>query len=177
MPESSFSSNMIVWRPTRDYIDRSNLKGFMDRHNIAGMDELQKRSTDDISWFTDAVIKFLRIDFQRPYSKVVDLSDGIQFPRWCVDGKLNIVHNCVDKWASDPGCRDNLALIWEGEEGQVRKMTYLELFGEVNRCANGLRSLGYGKGDVIGIFMPMTPEISGDRQDRRRYSAVVLGVW
>ncbi len=80
----------IVWEPTEEYINRSHLKHFMDTHHIKSFEELMKRSTTDIAWFTDAVLKFLDIQFQKPYSKVVDLSDGIQFPRWCVDGQLNI---------------------------------------------------------------------------------------
>jgi acetyl-CoA synthetase len=52
-----------------------------------------------------------------------------------------------------------LAVLWEGEEGVTQSLTYEELYQEVNRCANALRSLGLGKGDAIGLFMPMTPEI------------------
>ena len=59
-----------------------------------------QRSTSDVEWFTDAVLKFLDIQFYEPYTKAVDLTDGIQFPKWCVDGKMNIVHNCVDKYQS-----------------------------------------------------------------------------
>jgi acetyl-CoA synthetase len=106
------------------------------------------------------VLQYLDIQFQRDYSQVVDLSAGIQFPQWCVGGQLNIVHNCVDKWASNPSTRDNYAIIWEGEEGKSLKLTYSELSNEVNRCANGLRELGMGKGDTIALFMPMTPEIA-----------------
>jgi acetyl-CoA synthetase len=149
----------IVWRPTPEYIDRSNLKRFMNRYGLTSFDELQKRSTDDVAWFTDAILNFLDIRFQLPYSQVVDMTSGIQRPTWCVDGKLNIVHNCVDKWAADPVTRDNLALIWEGEESDTRTLTYGELASEVNRCANALRSIGLGRGDGIGLHMPMTPEI------------------
>jgi acetyl-CoA synthetase len=111
-----------------------------------------------VAWFTDAVLKFLDIQFYEPYSQVVDLSNGIQAPVWCVDGKMNIVHNCVDKWVGTEGGKQN-AVIFEGEEGITRTLTYEELYKEVNRTANALRSLGLGKGDAIGIFMPMTPEI------------------
>jgi acetyl-CoA synthetase len=149
----------IVWRPTPEYIDRSNLKRFMNRYGLTSFDDLQKRSTDDVAWFTDAILNFLDIRFRRPYSQVVDMTSGIQRPTWCVDGKLNIVHNCVDKWAADPVTRDNLALIWEGEESDTRTLTYGELASEVNRCANALRSIGLGRGDGIGLHMPMTPEI------------------
>ncbi len=73
---------------------------------------------------------------------------------------MNIVDNCVDKWAADPATRDRPALVWEGEEGDTRRLSYGELAAEVNRCANALRALGLGKGDAVGLFMPMTPEIA-----------------
>ncbi len=149
----------IVWRPTPEYVERSNLKQFMDLHGIASYDELQERSTADVAWFTDAIIKFLDIRFEKPYSQVVDLSNGIQRPVWCVDGEMNIVTNCVDKWAENEATAGRTAVIYESEEGDTRSLTYAELYAEVNRCANALRELGLGKGDGIGIHMPMTPEI------------------
>lgn len=149
----------IVWRPSPTHIEQSNLYRFMQQHGIGSYDELMARSTADVAWFTDAILQFLDIRFQRPYRQVVDLSRGIQWPDWCVDGQLNIVHNCLDKWAADPASSARPALIWEGEEGQQRHLTYAELQTEVNRCANALRQLGLGKGDSIGLYMPMTPEI------------------
>ena len=150
----------IVWRPTAEYTERSHLTRFMRAHGIAGYDELMARSTADVAWFTDAVLKYLDIRFRVPYEQVVDLSGGIEWPRWCVGGRLNIVENCVDKWAADPAARQRPALIWEGEEGTTRTLTYGDLAAEVNRCAHALRSLGLGAGDAVGLFMPMTPEIA-----------------
>ena len=148
----------IVWRPTADYIERAHLTAFMQQHGIEDFDELMSRSTTDIAWFTDAVLKYLDIQFFEPYSKVVDLSEGIQFPKWCVNGKMNIVHNCVDKYQRS-AISYRPSVVWEGEEGARKSLSYKELYQEVNRCANALRSLGLGKGDAIGLFMPMTPEI------------------
>ncbi len=149
----------IVWRPSRNDIEKSNLHAFMQEHGIASFDELMRRSTEDVPWFTDAVLRFLDIRFAVPYESAVDLSGGLQFPRWCVGGEMNIVTNCVDKWASDAVHCGRTALLWEGEEGTVRAMSYGELAVEVNRCACALRALGLGKGDAVGLFMPMTPEI------------------
>ena len=149
----------IVWRPTPDYVNRSHLKRFMDRHGLASFDALMQRSTSDVAWFTDALLKYLDIQFQQPYRQVVDLSRGIAWPRWCVDGKLNIVYNCVDKYQKDSKLARRPAVIWEGEEGQTQTLSYSDLYLEVNRCASMLRLFGFGKGDAIGLFMPMTPEI------------------
>lgn len=149
----------VVWRPTLDDIEQSNLYEFMQTHGIESYDELMRRSTADVAWFTDAILRFLDIRFARPYDTVVDLSDGIAFPRWCAGGEMNIVTNCVDKWAADAAHRNRTAVVWEGEEGRTRTIDYGQLAAEVNHCANALRELGLGKGDAIGLFMPMTPEI------------------
>jgi acetyl-CoA synthetase len=130
----------------------------MRQHGIKDFDELMRRSTEDVAWFTDAVLKFLDVQFYEPYSQVVDLSNGIQYPKWCVGGKMNIVHNCVDKYQRSD-LSGQPSVVWEGEEGDTRSLTYRELYEQVNKAANGLRSLGLGKGDAIGLFMPMTPEI------------------
>src|SRR5512138_2179172 len=158
MPEQFTFSGDIVWRPTQEYIERAHLTAFMREHGITDFDELMSRSTSEVAWFTDAVLKFLDIRFYEPYSNVVDLSGGIQFPKWCVGGKMNIVHNCVDKYQR-LAVSGQPAVLWEGEDGKTKSLTYKELYQEVNRCANALRSLGLGKGDAIGLFMPMTPEI------------------
>jgi acetyl-CoA synthetase len=158
MTEQFLFGGDIVWKPTLEYVKYANLTAFMRIHAIKDFDELMRKSTSDVAWFTDAVLKYLDIQFYEPYSKVVDLSNGIRFPIWCVDGKMNIVHNCVDKYQSSV-MSDQLSVVWEGEEGLKKSLTYKELYKEVNKAANGLRSLGLGKGDAIGLFMPMTPEI------------------
>jgi acetyl-CoA synthetase len=104
------------------------------------------------------VLRDLDIRFCRPYSRVVELSRGIAWPKWCVDGVMNILDNCLDKYAGTPN-GDKAAVVWEGEEGKIQRLSYAELYREVNKMANALRGLGLGKGDVIGVFMPMTPEI------------------
>jgi len=148
----------IVWRPNQGYIQRSRLKRFMDRHGLATYEQLIERSTTDITWFWEAVFDDLGIEFFEPYSQVVDLSRGYQWPEWCVGGKLNIVHNCLDKWIDTP-TQNRVAIRWEAEEGDERLLTYRDLFHEVNRMASSLRAAGFGKGDAIGLFMPMVPEI------------------
>ncbi len=148
----------IVWRPTADYVENANLTRFMRQHDIGDFDELMRRSTEETAWFTEAVLEFLDIRFYEPYTQVVDLSKGIAWPKWCVGGKMNIVHNCVDKYMGTP-TEGQTAFIWEGEEEESRTVTYGELYRQVNQCANALRSLGLGKGDAVGIYMPMTPEI------------------
>ncbi len=162
MTETFTFGGEIVWRPTQEHIERAHLTAFMRQHGLASFDELMQRSTQDIAWFTEALLRYLDIRFFKPYQQVVDLSRGIPFPTWCVGGDMNIVYNCVDKWVeegSDPSLAARPAILWEGEEGTVRSLTYGELYHQVNRAANALRALGLRKGDVVGLFMPMTPEI------------------
>ncbi|MFW9974552.1 MAG: AMP-binding protein [Candidatus Thorarchaeota archaeon] len=130
---------------------------FMRHHGIKTFDQLIQRSTEDVAWFTDALLKYLNIEFYKPYDKIVDLSKGIAWPQWCVNGKMNIVHNCLDKYMGTNN-EEQLALIWEGEDGATSSMTYGDLYLEVNKTANALRQLGLGLGDPIGIYMPMVPE-------------------
>jgi acetyl-CoA synthetase len=141
----------IAWRPTADYIENSRLLEFIRRHKLDDYDDLLRRSTTDLEWFWSAVLADLGIEFFEPPSRVVDTSAGIPWTRWCVDARLNIVHNCLDKWIGTV-VEHRPALRWEGEEGATRTLTYRELWVEVNRCANGLRTLGVTKGDRVALF-------------------------
>ena len=149
----------IVWRPSCEQAEGSRLAAFMRKHGIATFDELMRRSTEDIAWFWNAVIADLDIRFRTPYTNIVDLSRGEPWAEWCVGGRMNIVDNCLDKWMGTPAER-RIAVRWEGEDGATRALTYAELNGQVTQMAAALRSLGVGKGDVVAIFMPMTPEIA-----------------
>ncbi len=100
----------------------------------------------------------LDIQFYEPFSQVLDTSRGIAWTRWCVGGRMNIVHNCLDKWIGTP-VEQRVAFRWEGEEGSLRHATYGELWRDVNRCAAGLKAIGIGKGDRVALFMPMCPEL------------------
>ncbi|HCP91565.1 MAG TPA: AMP-dependent synthetase [Spartobacteria bacterium] len=117
-----------------------------------------RRSTTDIAWFWDTVLRDLDIQFFRPYSQIVDLSEGKPWARWCVGGEMNIVHNMLDKYAGTK-IDNRLAIKSEIEEGTTRTLTYKELREQVNMMAAALRHLGLGKGDAIGVFMPMVSEI------------------
>jgi acetyl-CoA synthetase len=148
----------FVWRPTPELIAQSNLQQFIEKHGLGSYDELMRRSTTDIGWFWDTVLRDLDVQFYKPYSQIVDLSDGKPWAHWCVDGEMNIVHNMIDKYAGTP-VDERIAIKSEIEDGTARTLTYKELREEVNKMAVTLRSLGLGKSDAIGVFMPMVPEI------------------
>ena len=148
----------IAWRPTPEYRSGSRLAAFMARHGLGSYPELLRRSTGDLTWFWEAVFEDLGVEFYTPYSQVLDTSRGMAWTRWCVGARLNIVHNCLDKWIGTP-VEHKLALRWEDERGATREMTYGDLYTEVNRCANAFMALGVGPGDRVALFLPMCPEL------------------
>ena len=147
----------IVWRPSEAYLERSRLRRFMAREGIGSFEELLTRAADDVAWFWDATIKDLDLQFYRPYERVVDLSNGTPWATWFPGGQYNYVHNALDKHATGP-LADKTAVIWEGDDGATRQLTYRALWEQTNQLAGALASLGVGKGDRVGIFMPMLAE-------------------
>jgi acetyl-CoA synthetase len=97
-----------------------------------------------------------KLEWMKPWSAVLDWSDP-PFAKWFVGGTLNASANCLDRHV-DAGRGERVAFHWEGEDGSRREVTYAELYAETQRFANALRGLGVGKGDVVGIYMPMLPE-------------------
>ncbi len=146
----------IVWRPSDEYVERANVTRFMRAHGISTYDELLRRSVEDIAWFWDAVVRDLDIRFLHPYSTVVDTRAGPEWPLWFLGGRINVADQCVDRWAE--ATPDAPAVIWEGEEGAVRTVSYAGLRELTDRLANGLASLGVNELDAVGIFLPMGPE-------------------
>jgi len=148
----------FVWHPSPELTAQSNLTRFMRKNGVSSFPELMHRSTTEIAWFWQSVLRDLGIEFYEPYSRIVDLSAGKATPRWCVDGQMNIIHNMLDKYAGTP-TDEKIAIRSEIESGVSRTLSYRELRDEVNKMARALRRLGLGKGDAIGVFMPMVPEI------------------
>ncbi|HZE76428.1 MAG TPA: acetate--CoA ligase [Gemmatimonadales bacterium] len=97
----------------------------------------------------------LELDWIAPWSQVLEWNPP--HAKWFVDGKLNVAANCVDRHLEGPR-RNKAAIIWEGEPGDRRVLTYWDLAREVNRCGNALRALGIKRGDRVAIYLPMIPE-------------------
>ena len=98
----------IVWSPSEDYVERANVTRFMRANGIGSYDELVKRSQEDVEWFWDAVVRDLQLEFYEPYRTVLDRSGGTPWAKWFVGGKVNLAHNCVDRWAERTP--DNVAI-------------------------------------------------------------------
>jgi acetyl-CoA synthetase len=143
-----------VFRPSAELVEQSNIKKWMAEHKIGSYEELLSKA-QNIEWYWSEVAK--ELDWYKPWSKVLDERNA-PFYKWFIDGKMNIVYNALDRHMAT-GHKNKVAYIWEGEDGEVKKLTYRDLYNEVNRFANGLKSLGVGRGDRVAIYLPMIPEL------------------
>jgi acetyl-CoA synthetase len=112
-----------------------------------------KASEDYIGFWADLAVE--EIEWTRPFTVPLDDSDAPNY-RWFVDGQLNVSYNCLDVHLAERG--DKVAIVFEGEPGDIRKLTYTELHAEVCRCANALKERGVVRGDRVVIYMPLIPE-------------------
>ncbi|WP_018132992.1 AMP-binding protein [Effusibacillus pohliae] len=151
-------SSKAVWFPTQSLIESTRLYQWMQQLGFQQYDDFLQAAVNDVGWFWQEAEKALGIEWFHPYDKALDLSKGIKWPDWYVDGRLNVVHNAVDKWANNPATAHRTALVWEGDDGAVKRYTFAELSGWVARVAEGLRKQGIEKGDRVSIYMPMLPE-------------------
>ncbi len=97
------------------------------------------------------------IEWFEPWTKVLEWN--VPWAKWFVGGKLNLAHNCLDRHVAT-WRRNKAAIIWEGEPGEIRTLTYQQLLSAVSRCANVLKSFGVKKGDRVAIYMGMSPELA-----------------
>ena len=111
-------------------------------------------SRDPVGWWERQA---QALDWFEPWTTALDDSDA-PFYRWFEGGKLNVSHNCLDRHVA-AGLGDRIAFHWHGEEGETRAITYAQLLADVQRCANALKARGVGPGDVVGIYLPMIPEV------------------
>ncbi len=118
-------------------------------------EELYARSIADPETFWDGVARELH--WFAPWTKVLDWN--LPWAKWFVGGKTNISYNCLDRHVLN-GKRDKTAILWEGEPGEVRKLSYGELLADVQKFANVLKTLGIKKGDRVAVYMGMTPELA-----------------
>jgi acetyl-CoA synthetase len=146
--DSSLRENR-VFAPPAEFAAKAHVKSLgqyeeMYRRSVERPDEFWAEAAGELEWFA-------------PWTKV--LEGEAQHAKWFVGGKLNLSHNCVDRHAL--GARkDKVALLWEGEPGEVRKITYGELHGQVQRFANVLKGLGIKRGDRVAVYMGMCPELA-----------------
>ncbi len=118
-------------------------------------DEMCREAAADLEGFWGKLAAELH--WFKPYTKVLDWQEPLA--RWFVGGQTNVAYNCLDVHLGTPR-RDKPALIWEGEGGEVRVLSYQMLHAEVCKFANVLKRLGIGRGDVVAMYMPLVPELA-----------------
>ncbi len=151
------ADNEVVWTPDAGVIERSRLRRFYERQGFASYDDWFQHSVTDPATYWGAVVDDLGLEWNTPYTEVLDVSAGVPWVEWFTGGRFNYVENALDRHVA-AGAGDRLAIIWEGDDGAVRRLTYRELLIATNRLAGALRDLGVKKGDRVGIFLPMLPE-------------------
>jgi acetyl-CoA synthetase len=146
--DSTLRENRL-FPPPPEFSARARIK------SIEQYEELYKQSIEDPETFWSGAAGELH--WFKPWDKVLDWN--LPWAKWFVGGQINLSYNCVDRHAL--GERANkTAIIWEGEPGEVRRLTYAELHTEVQKFANALKSLGIRKGDRVAVYMGMTPELA-----------------
>jgi acetyl-CoA synthetase len=140
--------------------------GYTRRHPVEA--DVAAAAADPVAFWADQARALLTWD--RPFTSVLNDANP-PFYRWFEDGELNLSANCLDRHVA-AGHGDRVAFYWAGEEGERRVITYADLLGETQRLANGLRSLGVGPGDVVGIFLPMIPQVAASMLACARIGAV-----
>lgn len=146
-----------AWVPTEDYLTRSRLLAAIRRWGHADLDAMQRTSVADPETFWRAVVEDLDVEFAEPFERVLDDSEGTPFPRWFPGGRLNVAQLCAHRHAAGP-LRDKTAVVYEGDGGQRRTLTYAQLDTQVRRFAANLAQLGVTRGDRVVLFMPVVPE-------------------
>ena len=155
----------MIWEPSRAFIEQTNVWRFMQRLGFSDREEFLRFSRDDPERFWDEMMREMGVEWFEPYREVLDASGGPEWARWFVGGRLNIAHNCLDRWAiSDP---NRIACIWENESGANGAMTFAGLEDAANGVAAALRRIGIESGDRVALCMPMAPAIL----------AILYGCW
>jgi acetyl-CoA synthetase len=143
-----------LYHPPKELVENSNIKKFMDIFGIKTLDELLEKSQKNIEWWWNEAAK--ELEWFSPYEKVLEWN--LPFAKWFVGGKINIVHNALDRHIKTYR-KNKVAYIFEGEPGEVEYWSYYKLYKEVNKLANALKKLGVKKGDRVTIYLPMIPQL------------------
>jgi acetyl-CoA synthetase len=138
------------------------------RINAKAAEALYKRAADDYVGFWGDLAR-RELIWHTPFTQILDDSRAPNF-RWFADGKLNVSHNCLDVHLAERG--HQTAIIFEGEPGDTRRVSYRELHAEVCRCANALKAQGVRRGDRVVIYMPLVPEVVVAMQACARIGAI-----
>lgn len=143
--EVTLTKSEKIFHASPEFVSQANTKDL----------SLYEEARKDLEAFWAAQAE--RLDWFKKWDKILEWNPP--FSKWFVNGKLNASYNCVDRHLKTVR-KNKAAIIWEGEPGDSRILTYQQLYYEVNRFANGLKKLGVQKGDRVTLYMPMIPELA-----------------
>ncbi len=146
----------VAWRPTPELAATARLARLLRITDQPDFASLQARAARDPAWFWGAAIDELGLAWQRRPREVLDLTHGAPWATWWGGGAFNYAEACLEPRATDDP--DGEALAWEGDDGEVRRLTNAELAHAVDDAAAMLRAEGVRMGDRVGIFLPMLVE-------------------
>jgi acetyl-CoA synthetase len=152
MPESTIESILQEKRtftPSAEFASQAQVKSWQEYQ------DLYQQAQENPSQFWGELAE-KELHWFEKWEQVLDWSNA-PFAKWFVNGKINISYNCLDRHLTT-WRRNKAAIIWEGEPGDSRTLTYAQLHREVCQFANAMKQLGIKKGDLVGIYMPMIPE-------------------
>ena len=134
-----------IFKPNVETVERAHVKNWeTEIEKGKDFEKYWEEKAEDMHWF-------------QKWDKVLDESNK-PFYKWFVNGKINLAYNAVDRWI-DTEKRNQVAILYVNERGDEKKLTYYELYREVNKMANGLKNLGVKKGETVSMYLPMCPEL------------------
>jgi len=151
-------SHEHVWLPTDDWLERACVTQIAEAIGASGYSELYELSLSRPETYWSSVFRYLDTAWRQRPNVYLDRTEGKAFPRWFVGGRLNWVESVL-QWAGADRVPGKPAIVAETEDGSVRSMSYATLSSEVVRFATGLRRLGIGRGDRVGLLMENGPEV------------------
>lgn len=164
-----------IWYPSAAYTQGSHLERLMHKLGLSTYQALYEYSVQDLEGFWEATVHELGIEWMQPYQQILDISQGPQWPHWFPGGKLNLAYNALARHL--PHRAEETAIVWEGEDGQIVRLSYQMLEAMVAKAANGLTRLGIRKGDRVGIFLPMLPETAISALAVARIGAIFVPIF
>jgi acetyl-CoA synthetase len=146
-----------VWHPSPEHLARSRLAAAMRRWGFATLEDFHRASVDQPDWFWPAAAEDLGVQLRGTPKCVRDESRGRAFPRWFEGASFNAAWS-IERHARDAKLAGKEAVVYEGDSGQRRALTYSQLQAEIETFAAALQALGVGRGDRVTLFMPPVPE-------------------
>ncbi len=134
-----------IFKPNYELVEEAHIKNWeAELEKGKDLEKYWAEKSEQFEWF-------------KPWDKVLDESNK-PFYKWFVNGKINLAYNAVDRWISTDK-RNQVAILYVNERGEEKKLTYFELYREVNKMANALKNLGIKKGETVSMYLPMCPQL------------------